>query len=89
MAQTLSDEACRAYMLSGVDSLKDGKWKKRDLSRSGDARTLLDINGVQGLLAFTSVSVPCDTQDHVHLPTVPSNPWLFSSLHQVLSPPAF
>lgn len=76
MAQTLSDEACSAYVLSGVGSLQDFWRKKRDLSRSGDTRTLLDINSVQGLLAFMSVSVPCPR-------------WLFTSTHRVLSRPAF
>lgn len=55
----------------------------------GDTRTLLDISSAQVLLAFVFVSVPHDVQGHVHLPTVLSNPCLFSSLRHILSPPAF
>lgn len=50
---------------------------------------LLDISSVQGLLEFVFVSVLCDVQDDVPLPTVPSNPCLFSILHQILFPQLF
>lgn len=83
MTEAPPDE--RAYMqgLYVVNS-NDGWRIKRETTRA-----LLHIITVQELLAFVFVSVPCDVQDDVPLPTVPSNPCLFSTFHQVLFPQLF